>query len=156
MLVAAHIQKFIAISHKALPLLFKKGLELGEVLDNDAHGDFTAPHGGKQLVEFIGQGNIRKLVHNEMHMDGQPTAVYYIRLIVELLEQLGIEHPHNKVKTGVIVGDHGKMAVFFSPKLHNSISSVCVMPASDSRLNFSSRDTSVIWMDFRVLPLPER
>ncbi len=48
------------------------------------------------------------------------------------------------------------MAVFFSPRLHSSISSVCVIPARDSRLNFSSRDTSVIWMDFRVLPLPER
>ena len=88
MLVAAHIQKFIAISHKALPLLFKKGLELGEVLDNDAHGDFTAPHGGQQLVKLVWQSDITELIHDEMHMDGQPTAVYYIRLIVELLEQL--------------------------------------------------------------------
>ena len=91
LLVAAHIQKFIAISHKALPLLFKKGLELGEVLDDDAHGDFTAPHGGKQFVKLIRQRDIGELVHDEMHMDGQPAAVYHIRLIVELLEQLGVE-----------------------------------------------------------------
>ena len=61
-----------------------------------------------------------------------------------------------KLKLESLSGITATMAVFFSPKLHNSISSVCVMPASDSKLNFSSRDTSVIWMDFRVLPLPER
>ena len=121
LLVAAQIEKFITVSHNALPLFFKKGLELSEVLDDDAHGDLSAPHGGKQLVEFIRQGNIRKLVHNEMHMDRQPAAVYHIRLIVELLEQLGIEHPHNKVKTGVIVGDHGKNGRLFltqTPQFH--------------------------------------
>lgn len=56
LLVAAQIEKFITVSHNALPLLFKEGLELSEVLDDDAHGDLSAPHGGKQLVEFIRQG----------------------------------------------------------------------------------------------------
>ena len=45
-------------------------------------------------------------------------------------------------------------AVFFSPRLHSSISSVWVIPARDSRLNFSNLDTNVIWIDFKVLPLP--
>ena len=86
LLVAAHIQKFIAISHKALPLLFKKGLELGEVLDDDAHGDFTAPHGGKQFVKLVWQSDITELIHDKMDMDGEPAAVYHVRLIVQLLE----------------------------------------------------------------------
>ena len=56
LLISAEVDKLITVSHNALPLLFKEGLELSEVLDDDAHGDLSAPHGGKQLVEFIRQG----------------------------------------------------------------------------------------------------
>ncbi len=43
-----------------------------------------------------------------MHRHGKPSTVDEIRLMIKLLEQLGVEHSHEKVKGAVIVRDHGE------------------------------------------------
>jgi hypothetical protein len=73
-------------------------------------------------------------------MDGQPAAVNDVRLIVELLEKLRVSIPIRKLKLESLSGITAKTAVFFSPRLHSSISSFCVILASEFRLNFSSRE----------------
>ena len=60
------------------------------------------------------------------------------------------------MKLASLSGMRAKSATFFSPRLASSSSSVAVRAATDERLNFSRREASVIWMDFKVLALPER
>ena len=43
-LIAAQVEKFVAVAHKILPLLFKECLELCHVLDDDGYGDLTGSH----------------------------------------------------------------------------------------------------------------
>ena len=45
-------------------------------------------------------------------MDGEPTAVFEIRQMEQLLEQLGIEHPDQEIEAAVIVGQDGKQYSF--------------------------------------------
>ena len=91
LLVAAEIEKFIAVADDGLPLLFKQRLQLGEVLDDDTDTDFPGAHGGQQLVKFIGQCHIRKLVHEEMHRHGQAAAMHPVGAVKQFLEGAGIE-----------------------------------------------------------------
>jgi len=51
-------------------------------------------------------------------------------------------------------GSNANNAVFLSPIIFNSNSSVIVNDAKPSRLNFSSLEASVICIDFNVLPVP--
>ena len=75
-----------AVDEKLKVLIRDYIYKKGEVLDDDTHGDFTAPHGGKQFVKLIRQSDITELIHDKMDMDGEPAAVYHVRLIVQLLE----------------------------------------------------------------------
>lgn len=53
-------------------------------------------------------------------------------------------------------GINANNATFFSPMLSNSISSILVIFASSIRLNFSSLEDKVIWIDFKVFAEPLR
>ena len=46
LLVAAQVQKFIAVAHNTFPLLLEQSLQLRKVLDDDGDGNLTASHGG--------------------------------------------------------------------------------------------------------------
>ena len=46
LLVAAQVQKLIAVAHNTFPLLFKQSLQLRKVLNNDGNGNLPASHGG--------------------------------------------------------------------------------------------------------------
>ena len=105
LLVAAQIDELIAVADDALPLLFEQGLQLGHVLNDDAHGDFPGTHGRQQLVKFIGQGDVGELVHDEVDVDWEPSAVPVVGRVVELLEELGVEHSDQEIKGAVVVGD---------------------------------------------------
>lgn len=111
--IAAQIQKFIAVADDGFPLLFKQRLELGNVLDDDGNADIPGTHGGQQLVEIIGQRNIRKLVHQKMHWCGQAAAVYPVGRIKKLLEGAGIQQAYQKIEAGVVVRDQRKERHFF-------------------------------------------
>ena len=90
LLVAAKIQKFVAVAHNAFPLLLKQGFELYQVLQNDTDRHTSGTHNREYLVEVIGQRNIGKLVHNEMAMHGQASAVLVVGKIKKLLEKLRV------------------------------------------------------------------
>lgn len=105
LLVAAEVQQRVAVAHKAFPAVLEQRLELGHVLDHNGHRDFPAAHGGKDLVEVIGQGDVGELVHDAMHMDRQPPAAFPVRHIVQRLEQLGVDHAHKVIQRGVGIRD---------------------------------------------------
>ena len=66
-------------------------------------------------------------------------------------------HPVGAVKQLLsLSGISANSATFFSPRDAKSSSSVAVSAATLDRLNFSNRAARVIWMDFKVLALPER
>ena len=108
LLIAAKIQKSVTIAYDAFPLLVKERFQLGQILEDDADGNFPASHGGKKLIEIIRQGHVGKLVHDKVDMDRQPPAMLKVRLSIELLEQLGVEHSDDEVVGAVTVGDHRK------------------------------------------------
>lgn len=51
--------KFVAVADDGLPAVFKQCFELGQILQYDGDADLPAAHGGKELVEFIRQGDAR-------------------------------------------------------------------------------------------------
>ena len=112
LLVAAQVQKFIAVAHNTFPLLLEQGFQLRKVLDDDGDGNLTASHGGQELIKLIRQGDIGKLVHDKMHMHGQSAAVNGVGLIVELLKQLGIKHTHDEIEGTVIIGNYSEYRRF--------------------------------------------
>ncbi len=102
-------------------MLLKQSLQLRKVLDDDRNGNLTASHGGQELIKLIRQGDIGKLVHDEMHMHGQSAAVNRVGLIVELLKQLGIKHTHDEIEGAVIIGNYGEYRRFLFadlPQIH--------------------------------------
>ena len=58
------------------------------------------------------------------------------------------------MKSVLLSGMIANNAIFSSPNLSNSSSSVFVIPSIVSRLNFSSFEASVTIIDFNVLPAP--
>ena len=90
---------------------------MSKVLNDDGNRDLTASHGGQELIELIGERNIGELVHHEMHMNGESAAVNYIRVVIELLKKLGVEHTDNEVERAVVIGDNGKHSGLLLPQL---------------------------------------
>ena len=89
-------------------------------------------------------------------MHGQLPAVFSVREREKLLEQLRVEDGHQEVETGVVVGYDCEQGHLALPSDGRSSSSVVVSDARASRLNFSSLEASVTWMDLSVLAEPER
>ena len=121
LLVAAQVQKFIAVAHNTFPLLLEQSFQLRKVLDDDGDGNLTASHGGQELIKLIRQSDIGKLVHDKMHMHGQSAAVNGVGLIVKLLKQLGIEHTHDEIEGAVVIRNYGEYRRFLFadlPQIH--------------------------------------
>lgn len=121
LLVTAQVQKLVAVTHDALPLLLKQSLQLRKILNDDGDGNLAASHGGQELIKLIRQSDIGKLVHDKMHMHGQSAAVNGVGLIVELLKQLGVEHTHDEIEGTVVIGNYGEYRRFLFadlPQIH--------------------------------------
>ena len=108
LLISAQIDKLIAITHDALPLLFKQGLELGKVLQDDTDRNTAGAHDRQDLVEVIRQTYVGELIHQEMDVNGERPAVFVVREGEKLLEYLGVEDGNKEVKAGIIIGDDSK------------------------------------------------
>ena len=91
-----------------------------------------------------------------MHVHGQLPAVFSVREREKLLEQLRVETDTRKLKLVSLSGMTANRATLRSPSDGRSSSSVAVSDARASRLNFSSLEASVTWMDLSVLAEPER
>lgn len=91
-----------------------------------------------------------------MHRHGQAAAMHPVGAVKQLLEGAGVEQADRKLKLLSLSGISANSATFFSPRDAKSSSSVAVSAATLDRLNFSNRAARVIWMDFKVLALPER
>ena len=106
LLVAAQIHQGVGVADDALPVILEQGLQLGDVLQNDGGHDVPGAHGGLEPCVAIRQGNIGELVEHETDGDGQRPLMDLIRLVVQLLKGLGVEHPHQEVQGVVVaVGD---------------------------------------------------
>ena len=66
----------------------------------------------------IGQGDVGELVEEEPHRHRQAAPVDLVRLEVQLLERLGVEHPHQEVEGVVVaVGDDAENSLLALPQL---------------------------------------
>ena len=55
LLVAAQIQKLIAVADNAFPLLFKKGFELCQILQDNGYRYPSGTHNGQDFIKVIRQ-----------------------------------------------------------------------------------------------------
>ena len=109
LLVAAQIQERITVAGYGLPsVLLIQSFELGQVLDDDRGADLPGAHGGQGLVKLLRQGHVGELVQHHPHMDRQPSMIHMVSLIIELLNDLGVEHTHEVGQRRVVVGDDGE------------------------------------------------
>ena len=112
LLVTAKVKEFIAVTDDGLPLLFKQSLKLCQVLNDDGHRDLSGTHGGQQLIKLIRERDVRKLVHDKVYVNGKASAVNHVRLVIQLLKQLRVEHADNEIEGTVVVGDNGEDSSF--------------------------------------------
>ena len=115
LLIAAEIDKLVAVADNGFPLLFKQGFQLCHVLQNDADADSSGTHNGKNLIKVIRQRNVCKFVHQEMHRNRQTSAMLGIRRGKQRLKQLRIENRHQKIEAGVVIRQNGKQSGLFLP-----------------------------------------
>ena len=102
LLIAAQVEKGVGVADDPLPGVLEELLELGDILQDDGGHHIPGAHGGLEPCIPVRQGHIGELVEQEPHGDRQLPAVYLVRLIVELLEGLGIEHPHQEIERYVV------------------------------------------------------
>ena len=88
LLVATQVEELIAVADDGFPLLFKKCLELCQVLKNDGHKHTTGTHNGKDLIEVVRQADIGELVHQEVNGYRQTATVNMVGRIKQLLKEL--------------------------------------------------------------------
>ena len=112
-LVATKIEQFIAVAQDALPLFFKEGFQLGNVLQDDGYRDIPRTHGGQQLVEVIRQAHVRKFIHEKVHRHRQASPVLVVGQMEQLLENLGVQDGHQEIEAGVVIGNQGEQGHFF-------------------------------------------
>ena len=118
LLVAAQVQERIAVAGDGFPTVFLvQSLELGQVLDDDGGANLTGAHGGQGFVELLRQGHVGELVQDHPHMDGEPPPVHMVGLIVQLLDDLGVEHTDEVRKRGIVVGNDGEYGCLPLPDL---------------------------------------
>ena len=104
--VAAQIHQGVGVADDALPVILEQGLQLGDVLQNDGGHDVPGTHGGLKPCVAIRQSDIGELVEHEPHRHRQRPLMHLVRLVIQLLKGLGVEHPHQEVQGVVVaVGD---------------------------------------------------
>ena len=102
LLIAAQIDESIGIADDALPIVLEKRLQLADILQDDGGHDIPGTHGSLQPGVTVGERHIGKFVEEQTHRDGQAAAVNLIRLKVQFLKCLGIEHSHQEIEAGVV------------------------------------------------------
>ena len=102
LLVAAEIDKGISVADDALPVVFEQGFELGYVLQDDGGHDVAGSHGRLQAGVTVREGDVCKLVEHEAHRHGQTAHVNLVRLVVQLLKCLGVEHADKEIEAHVV------------------------------------------------------
>ena len=112
LLVAAEVEHGIRVTQQALPLIFIKGLQSGNILQNDRRHDIAAAHGRLYLAKLVGQGHVAKLIHHQTDGDRQATLMQLVRAVVERLEGAGVEHSHKERKGAVVIGNYAKDSLF--------------------------------------------
>ena len=102
LLIATEIDKGIGVADDALPVAFEQGFELGYVLQDDRGHDVAGSHGRLQAGITVRQGDVCKLVEHQAYRHRQAAHVYLVRLVIQLLKCLGIEHTDKEIKAHVI------------------------------------------------------
>ena len=90
---------------------------MGNVLQNDVTADISAATHCQDIFEVLGQGDIRKLIHHQPHMNRQRTVVFRrgIGQPKKLVEKLRVEHGSDEIKSRVIVGQHNEQRPLLQP-----------------------------------------
>ena len=84
---------------------------------------------------------------------GATRPVYLVRLVVQLLKCLGVEHTDEEIEVIVTVRDHAKDSLLTLSQL-GKLQIIFVGNVLDLRRNEASRTAALTKMDFAVCPPP--
>lgn len=93
-------------------MLLVEGLELGEVLDDDAGADAARSDGGDERGEDGYLADVGELVEEAVHLAVEPLAGAGVGLPDGGLEEALVEDGSEEVERGVGVGEHGEHGAF--------------------------------------------
>lgn len=118
-IVAAKVNKTVAVADDRFPVVLVFAFDLGNILQNDIAAYVAAARNGKDLYKVLRRGDIGKLVHHQAYMNRQCAVEFRrgIRKAKQLVKQLGVQNRNHKVKGIVIVGDDAEDGAFLHAQL---------------------------------------
>ena len=91
-------------------------------MQDDGGHDIPGAHGGLEPGIAVREGNIGELVKHQPHRNRQAASMHLVRLIVQLLEGLRIQHTHQEIQGGVVAvrddAEHRLLPFPQLPQLH--------------------------------------
>ena len=110
---AAEVEELIAQTDERFPIVLVHSFELRHVLHDDGAENSAGTHGGQRRQECIfRQGNVRVLIHQAMHRHRQASFVYTIRLAVQRLNKLRVDHANEVIQRLIRIGDAAEQRDF--------------------------------------------
>lgn len=99
-IVAAKVNKTVAVADDRFPVVLVFAFDLGNILQNDIAAYVAAARNGKDLYKVLRRGDIGKLVHHQAYMNRQCAVEFRrgIRKAKQLVKQLGVQNRNHKVK----------------------------------------------------------
>ena len=101
---AAEEQAGIAVADDGVGVVLVERLELALRLQHEAGGNLTASYRRHELLKVGYLPDVRALVYEAAHMDGQPAAVDVVGCLTQKVKELGVDHAYEKVEGGIRVG----------------------------------------------------
>ena len=102
----------IHIADDGIGVVLVDGFQLALRLQDQTGGDLTASDGSHQLFQFGNLADVGALVNETAHMDRQPPAVHIVGFFAEQIEQLGVAHGNEKVKTVIRIAHNEEQSRF--------------------------------------------
>ena len=89
---AAEEQAGVAVADDGVGVVLVECLELALRLQHEAGGDLTASYRRHELLKVGYLPDVRALVYEAAHMDGQPAAVDVVGLLAQKVKELRVDH----------------------------------------------------------------
>ena len=118
-IVAAKVNKAVAVADDRFPVVLVFAFDLGNILQNDIAAYVAAARNGKDLYKVFRRCDIGELVHHQAYMNRQCAVKFRrgIRKAKQLVKQLGVQNRNHKVKGIVIVRDNAEDGAFLHAQL---------------------------------------
>lgn len=111
-LLAAQEDRGIHVADDGIGIVLVDGFELGLCLQDQTGRNLTASNGSNQLFQPGYLTDVGTLVNETARMDRQPTAIHIVGFFAEQIEQLGVAHRDQKVKTVIRISHNEEQGGF--------------------------------------------